>query len=670
MNLPDLVLLAALGAVLLLAWRQQRWRRPVRWLWLPACAALWCLAHPPSWPFARSVEKFLPAEWRSASQTTLRAGMQSATENALASEALRDWQQWRDAAQPRLVGAGMPEIFWQYAEARAFDWQAPDMHWIDAPARIQLGDAWILRLRHTDAPTAVTARQLRVRDRAGAIVAETRKTDENATAVSTAEPVPNAAANAEAATPEATTPERPSEEQLQLTLVPRRAGLQMYRAEWLDASGQVLGEQILPLEVEAPQMLGISGEFSAPSFEQRALREWLNAAGMDWRFHSRTGRDAQRQEQRQETSLPQQLRIVDARRWLDADARERALWLSDTANGNGLIITADGSENDAAQRQRLQQTLGMDVHGAEWQAADTELVVLTEEGRLTLTRGSWQPVAAEPAALPNGSATNASATEASATSTTASASESARTERAHAIAATNAEVAAADLPAWLRARVWSRAEGKGRIAWWPLADSHRFWQRAPAVYARSWQMLFAQVLPPQPPAPFFTPDAHWRVDRAARVCARERPAPDAWQLGSVSGSVSGSAGSVQILSNWQWQLVQQAWCATFWPRASGWLQLQPRNADEQSAGQTSVQSARQSGNHPTTEAVAAFSVYGREDSVTREAADNANATAFAQAAFAHARVDAPLPLPRWLFLLVFLMMIATIWWVERRWPQA
>lgn len=296
--------------------------------------------------------------------------------------------------------------------------------------------------------------------------------------------------------------------------------------------GDAGGVRPLPVEVVAPLPARVLMLQSAPSFEWRALQRWVADSGSPLAVRTRVSRDrfvfasanrdgAQFERFDTDTLADFDLVIADVREWSAIGAQAQAAILGAVAEtGAGLLVLLRDADADGAVRAAL----GGDV----LQPADapTEVALTPDYGD----------------ALPD---------------------DLRLTKSAYRIAAgVDTLLRAADG----RALAASVRRGAGRVAVMLLLDTHRMVTTGhEATFAALWQSL---------------------VGRVAR--ADERAAFDAWpdlpaegwitRLCVAGGAVSDTLIVRDAVGRVELALAAQPWlpgrrCAWFWPRTSGWHEL-------------------------------------------------------------------------------------------------
>lgn len=412
-TLSVLILLLLLA---LLVW--QLWRGPLtrRWrpLWLLVALAFAALLLRPLWPQPQrelvvlstgveaSAGQAATATMPEAEVLSLPTPLTAATLHTLQ-------QQWtrEGGAQIHLFGDGLPEAAWQALPPATVIWQpsAAPLWQLQLPNRIRLGDALVIDLQ---APTPAAVVQ--VLDAAEQLLADSTLVDQRAS----------------------------------LRLSPAATGQYDWLLRIRDADGALLREAPLSFSVEPVQTRTFVGQFAAPSFEQRALRDWLQQTGMRGEFLTQTGQHVQRRDRfnsDDSTAFDDAVRLYDLRSWLALTAGAQQKRLAAVRAGATLVLLADGSENDETARKQLASMLAI-----TWESLPEPLRAFNQN-EVMLQRAAWLPAA------------NARWRQ--------------HSERA----------------------VLQRDEQAGRVIWIGVQDSHRLWQRDRAAYAALWQQLLSWPAP-------------------------------------------------------------------------------------------------------------------------------------------------------------------------------
>ncbi len=478
--------LGAVVAVVLLVWQWRR-ARGDRWRqfgWLVAVAA-WCVLLSPSWlprwpQTLAPIAIVTPGNADTVEQAEAWAQQQrgrlihlSALPTELELRALQqngeaDWQ---------LFGHGFLPSVWAQLSPRTVYWQAPPPPpWqLQYDSTVRSGERVNFVL---DAPA--NASQAELRDSRNAIVAT----------------VPVQAGRAE------------------WSWRPATSGRYDWSVVVTGADTATLNTIPVAIAVQPSSTQLVRGHFAAPSFEQRALRQWLEQAGFSGEFVSTMGPSLQRRDRFGDAADAGQSRaamqLLSLRAWQQANDKQRRSWLNDAAVGSTLVLLADGSENDAALRAQLSRELAI----AWRERSEAELPFTQPE--LVLQRSRWHP---------------------------------------QADGAWQSRIDAAEV----QVRNWQQ----GQLIWIGLLDSHRWWARQPLAYAEWWQRALQGQ---RSAAANWLPPSIGSVGRFAALCI------DNAEPAMTTLTIQLPDGRQQSLP-----LQADSWpgraCAYFAPQQSGWYDI-------------------------------------------------------------------------------------------------
>ncbi len=316
----------------------------------------------------------------------------------------------------------------------------------------------------------------------------------------------------------------------------RVSGPAMFLLQVRDAQRAIVETVEVPLwtrDETPPRLLLLAG---APNPEWKYLRRWATDAGLS--LHTQIGVGGGLQLGDAPLALNAadfarfDLVVVDERAWASLGDRQRAALSEAVRAGLGMLLRIDGPLPDTTRRQL--RALGLAVSGG----GDAAPVSLTKDSD-NKTRLSPQGTDA-----PGGTAE--AETDAPAPTL------SRRTLR---IASTDVvpllrDAAGSTLAYW-------RAEGRGRVAVWPLTDSFRLsLSGRDDLYGALWSDAFATLARTRPgPTPRIDRDA--RQQQRVSICGiangAQVSAPDNEATVLLSDPASGTPP-----------------CAAYWPRQSGW----------------------------------------------------------------------------------------------------
>ena len=475
--------------LLVLLWQLARSRLPWRWrlLWLPALLAFALALQPPSQP-QRQHELIVQTPGDAASDAAAQAAAARLQQPVLVMTTEPDLQSWQQlqaalaADQGRrllLFGHGWTEPVWQALPRQTVIWTPAEMPaWqLDYRHELQHGDALLLQLR---APAPVHS--VALLDSRGVAVAETVLQDGAAL----------------------------------LRYRPVSTGRFDWQLRLRRSDGEPVREVAVAFVVQPVASLSLQGEFGAPSFEQRALREWWLQTGMKGEFVTRTGQQLQRRDRfnlAADAALVPDILVRDLRSWLAASTREQQQLLQRVGEGRSLLLLSDGSETEPRVRRQLSERLQL-----QWQSlTEAEQALLIAD--IALLRSAWLPRADE-----NWQALH---------------------DRA------------------VLQRVW----GQGRIVWVGVGNSHRLWQRARLAYADWWQrsLPLAKALQARWQVP-----AESLVGQAAELClddvgvAAESP--------PLSLTLQRPSGQIDVVAVAPVAAPGRV-CAVYRPTEAGWYRL-------------------------------------------------------------------------------------------------
>lgn len=287
---------------------------------------------------------------------------------------------------------------------------------------------------------------------------------------------------------------------------------------------------------EAPaRMLLLAG---APNPEWKYLRRWATDAGLSLHTQISTGGGLQLGDTPLALNAADFARfdlvVLDERAWASLSDRQRAALGEAVRAGLGVLLRVSGPLPDTTQKQLRALRLGVSGGG------DAAPVALTH----TDNDGESSPAA-------NDTGVSDSAAEPD--------------DAAPVLSRRTVRVASADAVPMLRdaagtALAHWRAEGRGRIAVWPLTDSFRLsLSGRDDLYGALWSGAFATLARAQPGSvPRIDGDA--RQQQRVRLCGvannAQVIAPDGKATLLLPDPVSGTSS-----------------CAAYWPRQPGWHQL-------------------------------------------------------------------------------------------------
>ena len=367
----------------------------------------------------------------------------------------------------------------------------------------------------------------------------------------------------------------------------RAPGAALFRLRVRGAGRRVVEGAVVPVvtaDDAPPRVLLLAG---APGPEPKFLRRWATDAGLDLHAQFPTGGGIALGDDplpiNASTLRRFDLAILDDRSWAALSRGERGALIGAVRGGLGLLLRVTGAVPDATRQQW--RALGFTVAGGA-DVAEVRLVANPDDH--DLTRRAVRIMAPDDVPLLR-------------------------------------DAAGQVLASW-------RAEGRGRVALWPLTDSYVLaLAGAAADYAELWSDAFsalarARAVPP--PAI----DAVPRVQMRMTICGLRPNATVASPGGGVTRLVVESPAS----------------CAAFWPTQAGWHLLRdPREATTR----TSPYYVQAADALPGVRALEA-----------REATLRLIAEGGTDAAVTATRER---PGPSWPWFLAWLAASAALWWFER-----
>lgn len=284
-----------------------------------------------------------------------------------------------------------------------------------------------------------------------------------------------------------------------------------------------------------PRMLLLAG---APNPEWKYLRRWATDAGLSLHTQISTGGGLQLGDTPLALNAADFARfdlvVLDERAWASLGDRQRAALGEAVRTGLGVLLRISGPVPDTTQKQL--RALGLAVSGG----GDAAPVSLTRND----VDGESPPTSNDIGVSDNSAEPDVAAPVLS--------------RRTLRVASTDAVPLLRDA-AGTAVAYW-RAEGRGRIAVWPLTDSFRLpLSGRDDLYGALWSDAFAMLARAQPgPVPQIDHDA--RRQQRVRLCNiannAQVIAPDGKAALLLPDPISGMPP-----------------CAAYWPRQSGWHQL-------------------------------------------------------------------------------------------------
>lgn len=393
----------------------------------------------------------------------------------------------------------------------------------------------------------------------------------------------------------------------------RVAGAAVFTLRLRDAGQRIVEEVAVPLEVTAqaaPRVLLLAG---APGPEVKYLRRWARDAGIALQAQMSVGGGAQLGDApialNAATLKGLDLVVLDERAWSGLGESQRTALTDAIRGGLGVLLRVTGPLSEVEQR-RL-RALGFNVDAGR----DAEEVHLPEPRR---------DADALRARIGPGTRDQARSRDAPVPETPALA------HRALRIAADDGIALLADqgdrpLATW-------RAEGRGRIAVWPLTDTYRLVLAGrDDLHAETWSNAVATLARAQP-GQSSTVEGEPRVGERIALCGLS--------VGATVASPGGTKTAPAIDP-----ATRSRACAAWWPGDSGWHRLT-------SQGRTQRFYVRSANEAP------GLHTYGVREATLRLSAESP--------AILAKSADAPRnPGARWPWWLAWLFASAALWWFER-----
>lgn len=407
----------------------------------------------------------------------------------------------------------------------------------------------------------------------------------------------------------------------------RVPGLALFKLRLRDAQRKLLEEVEVPVWTAAdpaPRLLLLAG---APSPEVKYLRRWANDAGLLLHTQISVGGGVELGDAPIALNAANLQRfdlvVLDERSWAALGANERAALLGAVRGGLGVLLRITGALPESTRRQW--QALGLAVSGAGYSAPLQFAVDDADDEALRARRGAGRRDAMP---VLEGEASDAPDL----------------TRRSVRIDATDATPLLQDGKGTVLAS-W-RAEGRGRVAVWTVADSFRLaLSGQTGRYGELWSEAFATLARPQAGD---TPriDTQPRQQRRLTLC----------NLGDKPRVIAPDGAITTLLPD---PAVDSSHCAAYWPQYPGWHHLQHALAADAGTGTD------------TSELSWAFFVYPKDASPGLYAAELRDATLglanVSRAATMQVRDKQHLRLraPTCFWLLAWLTSAAALWWLER-----
>lgn len=398
--------------------------------------------------------------------------------------------------------------------------------------------------------------------------------------------------------------------EFRLTGTARAPGLVNFRVQVSDRRRGRVEEIDVPLQVvrePAPRVWVLAG---APNPEWKYLRRWMADAGMQPRVQIQAGAGLQLGDAplplNADTLERFDLLVLDDRTWSALGAAAHAALAEAVRGGLGVLLRVDGPLPETTRRQL--RALGVVVSGGG-ESAEVSLPGGREDDEMLRAR--------------RGAGTRDARIDTDATGIPVLTRRQLRGGADDAVPLLR-DAAGKVLAEW-------RAEGRGRIAVWPLTDTYRLALAGRADrHAELWSDAFAVLA---------------RARRtSAPIIDREAWAGQRMQLCGVAGEarvIAPNGGAATLLPD---PASGTASCAAYWPQQHGWHRLRQDDAEWAFA-------VRAADEAPGLRAMALQSATRRQVGAPAAPVDTAGAPA--------RRGDA------WPWWLAWLCFATALWWFER-----
>ena len=396
----------------------------------------------------------------------------------------------------------------------------------------------------------------------------------------------------------------------------RVAGAAVFQLRVRDAGQRVIEQLALPMQVEsepAPRVLLLAG---APGPEVKYLRRWARDAGLP--MHAQIGAGGGMQVGDAPIGLNAgslarfDIVVLDERAWMALGDTQRAALNDAVRGGLGVLLRVTAALPEAERRHL--RAIGFDVDGGR---DATEIRLARPRADDDALRARMGPGSRDAPRRPD-----------------------AVIPETPALTRRMLQIDARDGVPLLRddkgqpLAVW-RAEGRGRIAVWPLTDTYRLVLAGRGdLHGDTWSAAIATLARAQPGRPFAI-EGELRQGERVALCGIAQDTrvigPDGAALALRIDPATGTRA-----------------CAAYWPKAAGWHRLQ-------SGARWQLFHVR-----------AADAGKGLHSNVVREA--TLRLAAEAQGATEATRAALPLPRhpgARWPWWLAWLLASAAVWWLER-----
>ncbi|UHQ18773.1 hypothetical protein LVB87_11330 [Lysobacter sp. KIS68-7] len=408
----------------------------------------------------------------------------------------------------------------------------------------------------------------------------------------------------------------PDDGRFALDATTRVPGAAVFTLRLRDARQRIVDDIALPMQVDAPTPPRVLLLAGAPGPEIKYLRRWARDAGVAMQAQMAVGGGVELGDTPIAVNAANLQRfdlvILDERAWSGLGESQRAALTEAIRGGLGMLLRVTAALSEP-ERRRL-RALGFTVDEGR-DATEVQLSNATRDDdalRARIGPGTRDQARTHDAPVPETPVL---------------------TQRTLRMTADDGVPLLRDQQDQTLA-LW-RAEGRGRVAVWPLTDTYRLVLAGrDDLHAETWSDALATLARAQNGARF-TIDGETRVGERVAICGIAREASVTSPRGAtVTALVDPNTGARN--------------CAAFWPREAGWHRVT-------SAGRAQLFHARATDDAP-----------GLHTSLVREA----TLQLAADAPTYDAATSASLPVPRhpgarWPWWLAWLLASGALWWFER-----
>ncbi|KAA2285060.1 carboxypeptidase regulatory-like domain-containing protein [Arenimonas fontis] len=296
-----------------------------------------------------------------------------------------------------------------------------------------------------------------------------------------------------------------------------------YQLQLLDASGEVLTQATLPLQVLPGHPHRLWLRAGAPNAELKYLGRWALDAGLSLHAEFALGAGIRIGDRSRPVNAAELARtdllILDERSWRELGPAGRAAVDDAVREGLGLLLRISGPLDAATRRELAERGFRLETDTGTGQVELPLALTPRARGEEVVPRlGRWPGRLSAPGG-----------------------------------AVLLADARGRALAAW-------QARGRGRVGVWLLDDSYRWYLAGyPQAHGHLWARAVATLARPQPSARAVAP-ARGRVGERAALCGlgadAELEAPSGARMALMPDPATGPAA-----------------CAAVWPREAGWHRL-------------------------------------------------------------------------------------------------